>query len=72
MKRALVLAFILTRAVLALTPGQDGVPLFFIANQSQSPSPVRFMVKPATYADPLASTATPQALSAPGPPNRVL
>jgi hypothetical protein len=43
MKRALLLAFILNRAVLGLTPGQDWVPLFFVANQGQSPSAARFM-----------------------------
>jgi uncharacterized repeat protein (TIGR01451 family) len=45
MNRTLLLAFILNRALLAVTPGADAVPLFFIPNQGQAASPVRFMVK---------------------------
>ncbi len=45
MRRTLLLAFFLNRALLAVTPGPDAVPLFFIPNQGQAASPVRFMVK---------------------------
>src|SRR5674476_1319800 len=45
MRRTLVLAFILNRALLAITPGPEAAPLLFIPNQGQAASPVRFMVK---------------------------
>src|ERR1019366_6328136 len=45
MSRLLLLVLILNRVLLAATPRADAVPLFFIPNQGQAASPVRFMVK---------------------------
>jgi hypothetical protein len=43
--RTLLLAFILNRALFAVTPEPDAVPLFFVPNRGQAAPKVRFMVK---------------------------
>ena len=45
MNRTLLLAFILNRALFAVTPDPDAVPLFFVPNRGQAAPKVRFMVK---------------------------
>ena len=45
MNRTLLLAFILNRALFAVTPEPDAVPLFFVPNRGQAAPKVRFMVK---------------------------
>ena len=45
MTRTLLLYVLLNHALLAVTPAQAAVPLFFVPNQGQASAPVRFMVK---------------------------
>ena len=45
MRHPFLLAFILSSALPAATPGPDELPLFFVPNYGQAVSPVQFMVK---------------------------